>query len=54
MLLGNNTHAGVVLLRPSGAGVFESGSGGRPEFLLGGGADPETIYNRCLILKIML
>jgi hypothetical protein len=30
-------------------------SGRHPEFFAGrGGADPETIYNLCLILKIML
>jgi hypothetical protein len=28
-------------------------SGAHPEFFLGG-TDPETIYNLCLILKIML
>jgi hypothetical protein len=30
-------------------------SGAHPQFFLGGGgADPEAIYNLCLILKIML
>jgi hypothetical protein len=29
-------------------------SGVHPEFFIGGGADPEAIYNLCLILKIML
>jgi hypothetical protein len=27
-------------------------SGGHPEFFLGGGADPEAIYNLCLTLNL--
>jgi hypothetical protein len=37
-------------------GPFLHYAGAHPEFFLvgGGGADPETIYNLCLILAIML